>query len=179
LGNSRAGGRRGSRRGSLAGSVVSTYGGKGRDRRKARSRALNCLEKLEIARRDHSDRPGTHYDREAFTALCAKCMIAGVPRSVVSVYDHICRAADRFAEPDAAGSGKTIDPERLAEEAAVFLRDALWRPQATRISRRRRARKLDQDAGRCFGESWSATWQPLLARRRAPRPASTSLGDPL
>jgi hypothetical protein len=38
--------------GSFVGSVVSTYGGKGRDRRKARSRALNCLEKIEITRRN-------------------------------------------------------------------------------------------------------------------------------
>jgi hypothetical protein len=37
--------------GAIASAVVTTYGGKGRERRKARSKALARLEKIEITRR--------------------------------------------------------------------------------------------------------------------------------
>ena len=89
--------------GSFAGAVVSTYGGKGRDRRQARSRALDGLERLEIARRTRPAAQGSYYDRQQFTELCAKCMIAGVPRYIVSVYDHFCEVGGRFTSVDDPG----------------------------------------------------------------------------
>ena len=82
---------------------MTTYGGKGRDRRAARSGALDNLEKLEITRRTHPLATGSYYNLRSFTELCAVCMIAGVPRYIVSIYDHTCETGGRFTAPDDPG----------------------------------------------------------------------------
>jgi len=154
--------------GSVIGPVINTYGGKGQTRRKVRSRALNSLEKLEIRRRSELA-SNVSYDRGRFTALCARCMIAGVPRYVVSVYDHICLAFGGQPDPDAQ------PPGGLAEEAALLLRDTLWHPQGSRATRRRRARQLDNAAASALG----ARYKPVFeTTRSASRSASSPLSEP-
>ena len=148
--------------GSFAGSIISTYGGKGRDRREARSTALDGLEKLEIARRTRLPAQGSYYDRQKFTELCAMCMIAGVPRYIVNVYDHFCEVDSRFTAVDEPGSWHVsyqavMASIWLADEAAQLIRDVMWRLQLTSATRWWRAWRLRRKAHRLYGDYWPST----------------------
>jgi hypothetical protein len=84
--------------GTVAGAVISTYGGRGRERREIRSNALASLEKIEITRRTLLLPEGPYYDLTEFSKLSAVCMIAGVPRSVIRLYDQVSYASRRFTQ---------------------------------------------------------------------------------
>jgi hypothetical protein len=101
--------------GTAAAAVITTYGGRGRERRTVRSRALDCLEEIEIKRRVHPLGGSASYERKAFTALCAKCMIAGMLRHVVSVYDHVCEADSSLAPAKNPDDFKGESCQKLAQ----------------------------------------------------------------
>src|ERR1035437_6349200 len=66
--------------GGVIGTVITTYGGKSRERRHARSDVIACLLPIEIERRSKPVGEGLQFDEVDFAALEVKCMIAGVPR---------------------------------------------------------------------------------------------------
>src|ERR1022692_2293913 len=75
--------------------VVTTFGGQARARRKARTRILRRLGRLEVARSaafEHFE-GGFGLDAELIADLEARCMLAGVPRFAVRTYRLAYEAA--------------------------------------------------------------------------------------
>lgn len=83
------------------------------------------------------------------------------PRKVVSAYDHVCRAGEHFTSPrklrdecaqlaaDASGS--------IADCAALLVRDVLWRPKVTLLTRRKQLKAVAKKAQRLYGSDWPST----------------------
>jgi hypothetical protein len=174
--------------GAVAAAVVTTYGGKGRERRKMRSRALARLEKIEITRLTSPMIDGSYYDMATFARLTSTCMIAGVPRPVVTLYSEICEVGRRFSAVTDSGDPSTweVHPRAvmasisLADDAAQLLRDTLWRPALTFPFRWWRTWRLRKKALRLYEDYWPSTLPPNIyrdwikerdARRKAERPA--------
>jgi hypothetical protein len=148
--------------GSIVAAAVTTYGGKGRQRRKARSKALTRLEKFEITRRTLPLAEGSYYDMGTFAALASTCMIAGVPRPVITLYGQVCEVGRRFTARDDPGgwhvSYKAVMASvSLTDDAAQLLRDTLWRPVLTFPRRSWRTWRLRRKALRLYGDFWPST----------------------
>ena len=112
--------------GAILSAVVTTYGGKGRERRRARSKALARLMKIEVTRRTLPLAEGTYYDMATFARLASACMIAGVPRPVVILYDEICEVSRRFTVRDDADSWHVdMLPMEASDMLAVEASDML------------------------------------------------------
>ena len=150
--------------------MVTTYGGKGRERRRARSKALARLMKIEATRRTLPLAEGTYYDKATFARLVSACMIAGVPRPVVILYDEICEVSRRFTVRDDADrwdvdmlpveASDMLPVEAsvvLADDAAQLLRDTLWRPVLTFPRRWWRTWRLRRKALRLYGHHWPSS----------------------
>src|SRR5215470_10284955 len=83
--------------GTVAGAAITTYGGRGQQRRELRSRALECLEQLEVIRTNISAeeamRENNFSDRPEFRQVRVSCLLAGVPRPIMDTYEKICNDA--------------------------------------------------------------------------------------
>jgi hypothetical protein len=147
--------------GTFAGSVITTYGGRGRERRKARSKALADLEEVEVHRLTLSFNEGPYYDFATFAKLNTKCMIAGVPRPVLSLYDQICYANRRYVGPPPhdgreghASYHGAMASLWLADQAAQLIRDTLWHPRLILPFRWWRTRRLRRKVMILYGDYW-------------------------
>jgi hypothetical protein len=155
--------------GAILAAVVTTYGGKRRERRRARSKALDRLMKIEVTRRTFPLAQGTYYDMATFARLASACMIAGVPRPVVILHDEICEVGRRFTvrgdadawRKDVQAVGASIV---LADDAAMLLRGALWRPVLTFPTRWWRTWRLRKRAIRLYGDFWPSTLPRTMYR---------------
>ena len=139
--------------GGAVGAVITTYGGKSRERRQARSEVIACLQRIEVARLSRPTKEGLLYVAADFAELETKCMIAGVPRELVFLYKTI---SERWAglTPSKGLGGQPIDEKRALVEflaafafidrAAELLTEALWRPLLSRPLRNKRMRALDK-----------------------------------
>jgi hypothetical protein len=137
--------------GAVIGAVITTYGGKARERRQARSGVIACLSAIEIKRRRKTPGgDGIPYTADDFPELEVKCMIAGVPRDLLRLYQE---ATERFqgltSPPDmknlaeqAPQLGVYLAASSFIGRAAEMLTEAAWHPLLSRPLRRRRARKL-------------------------------------
>jgi hypothetical protein len=137
--------------GGAVGAVVTTYGGKSRERRQARSEVIACLQRIEVARLSKPTKDGLLYVAADFAELETKCMIAGVPRELVFLYKT---ASERWAGltpskglGDQATDGKRALAEFLAvfafiDRAAELLTEALWHPLLSRPLRHRHTEGL-------------------------------------
>jgi hypothetical protein len=90
------------------------------------------------------------------------CMIAGVPRHVVNVYDHFCEVGSRFTAVDDPGGwhvsyNAVMASIWLTDEAARLVRDVVWSPRLTLATRRWRAWRLRQRAHRLYGDYWPSS----------------------
>lgn len=142
--------------GTIAGSVITTYGGRGQQRRKVRSRALKQFESLEVIRETitdpHAEQDHPLTDMPAFKQLRVNCMIAGVPRSIIDVYGNIGDDGPwlgTVGDSDPVLSGMLS--VKLGYAAAQLIRDALYRPTVTRVTYRWRVRKLHSVAEELYG----------------------------
>lgn len=179
--------------GTVAGAVVTTYGGRGRERREVRSKALAELEQIEVTRRTLPLAEGTYYDLSTFAKFGTACMIAGVPRSIVATYDQICNASRRFT---LTGSNSDRRPSFdafmtslwLGNEAAVLVRNALWHPRLMLLVRWWKVQRLRRKAKMLYTDFWQGsltratyrTWmkserRSIKARRSAIRAANGAL----
>lgn len=146
--------------GTVAGAVVTTYGGRGRERRETRSKALANLEEVEVRRRTLPLNEGPYYDYATFAKLSAECMIAGVPRSVLATYDQICYASRRYVGPaPLGGQGHASFDAAMAslwltDEAAQLIRDTLWHPRLILPFHSWRTRRLRRKAMILYGDFW-------------------------
>jgi hypothetical protein len=178
--------------GAVVAAVVTTYGGKGRERRRARSKALARLMKIEVTRRTLPLAEGTYYDMATFARLASACMIAGVPRPVVILYDEICEVSRRFTLRDDADRWHVdmLPVEAsvvLADDAAQLLRDTLWRPVLTFPRRWWRTWRLRRKALRLYGDHWPSSLPQSVyrewvkadkAKKNANRAAPRGATDP-
>jgi hypothetical protein len=165
--------------GTFTGAVVTTYGGRGRERREARSKALGGLEEIEVTRRTLPLVDGTYYDLATFTRFGTVCMIAGVSRSVVATYDQICDASRRFTVSVPSGDGITAFDAAMAslwlsDEAARLIGDTLWHPRLMFLVRWWRVRRLRRKAMILYADFWQgrltrATYRTWMTRGRASR----------
>lgn len=160
--------------GTIVGSAITTYGGRGRQRREARSRALDCLEQLEVLRAEISiddvRRDDSFVDLPEFRQLRVSCMLAGVPRTVVDTYGKICNDArwlsvTDLSDPQMAGIVSAV----LLDRAARLVRDALYHPKLARTVCWRRVKRLRGIAWELYGPGpdmveWT-TSLPRLYRR--------------
>lgn len=127
------------------GSIITTYGGQGRTRRKARSRAMSALEHIESARLARTVGEGFEFDREAFAELEARCMMAGVPRQPVYWFSALSQSAH----------GKVMDPGpiiatyRLITYSSLLIYQVLWHPWLSRILLPYRLWRLRRAIKRC------------------------------
>jgi hypothetical protein len=136
--------------GSSVGSFISTYGGKARERRIARSACIFALRSIETERRTHMV-TGRIVDKPGLAELEAKCMAAGVPRFLSALYRS---ASERFegqkvplANQGAADVLKLsayVVADNSIERAAELLISSLWHPWLSRLLRRRRLRELEK-----------------------------------
>jgi hypothetical protein len=148
--------------GGILAAVVTTYGGKGRELRKARSKALARLEKIEVTRRALPIDEGSYYDMATFARLASACMIAGVPPSVIALYVKVCEVGRGFTAYDDPGGWQVhvravMASVSLANDATRLLRDTLWRPVLTSPRRWWRTWRLRRKALRLYGDHWPST----------------------
>lgn len=147
--------------GGSAGALISTYGGKGRERRKIRSKAMTALLELETKR--HSQPMGDRLknaDAEGIANLQARCMLAGVPYQLVELYATADKRWRHVPLPKTSPPDFANDPQPWLEimlagevlnHAARLLRQALWHPWLSKPTRRWRARKLKSTLDLVFG----------------------------
>lgn len=161
--------------GTVAGSAIATYGGRGSERRKIRSRALKCLENLEVIRGEmalkepdpQQDKPLTSLPE--FRQLRVSCMIAGVPPSVIDIYGKIGDDSPWLnTTDDSDPQASHILSAMLVDAAAQLIRDALYHPKPTRVTYRWRVKKLRDIAWKLYGpgpdmKEWTSF--PVLYRR--------------
>jgi hypothetical protein len=139
--------------GGAVGAVITTYGGKSRERRQARSEVIACLQRIEVARLSRPTKEGLLYVAADFAELETKCMIAGVPRELVFLYRTISERSAGLT-PSKSPRGQPTDEKRaLAEFLAAFafisraaelLTEALWHPLLSRPLRHRRMEALKE-----------------------------------
>lgn len=143
----------------VAGSVIATYGGQARERRKARSQVMDCLQRLETARVTRPVVEGFDYNDKDMAELSARAVLAGVPQYLVSLYQH-ANEAPRYLKPN--DNPDQFLPENrlkharfnlgftLPNDAAALLARAVWHPWLSLLFRRSRARKLRELINRVF-----------------------------
>ena len=140
--------------GTIAGAAITTYGGRGQQRREVRSRALDCLEHLEVIRSYISTEEAMqgHEFSERLEArqMRVNCMLAGVPRRIIDTYEKICN--DAWMGP-CSDLGDRVLTVMLPEGAARLVRDALYSPTLTRVTYRWRVKKLRYMAWNVYGPS--------------------------
>jgi hypothetical protein len=144
----------------VAGSLIATYGGQSRERRKARSEAMASLQKLETARLTRPVIKGFNYDDQDMAELSARCILAGVPQYLVSLYQFANEAPRYLGTPHDGPARPSVElafdearemlASALIEDAAVLLARALWHPWLSAFFRRRRARKTRDIIIRAF-----------------------------
>ena len=145
----------------------------GRERREARSRALDCLEQLEILREGMSREELLNSDFNElpeFRELRVSCMVAGVPRSTIDTYGKICNDScwlnlEHVCDPQMAGLVSAV----LLDRAARLVRNALYHPRLTRTVSWWRVKRLRSIAWELYGPGpdmveWT-TSLPRLYRR--------------
>jgi hypothetical protein len=179
-----------------AGSLIATYGGQARERRKAQSEVMACLQRLEIARANLTASERFNYDEKDMAELSARCVLAGVPQYLVSLY-QLANDAPRYQKPDDSRGGsflkKDLDEARfqlayaLMDDAAALLGRAIWHPWLSMLFRRRRARKVRDLIARVFphetyrGRTWTAfllsEWEQADAAWAEWRDASAQIGQ--
>jgi hypothetical protein len=145
----------------VAGSIIATYGGQSRERRKARSEVMASLEKLESARLTRPGIEAFDYDDTDMAELVARCVLAGVPRYLVSLYE-LANAAPRYlGTPDSNRHNQPavatrLDDARhryarvLADDARSQLARAVWHPWLSAIFWRPRARRVRKQIIRVY-----------------------------
>lgn len=163
--------------GGSAGALITTYGGKGRERRNARSAAMAALLACEEKRRAQAiGERSADANRESIAEFQARCVVARVPSRLVELY----KAADREWRSVASPPGfpPKDDGERLVwvefevankavERAADLLSRSLWHPLANKPLRRWRGRQLNRMMGQVFGRNrielnmtgWYRVWR--------------------
>jgi hypothetical protein len=156
--------------GTIVGSAITTYGGHGQERREARSRALDCLEQIEVLRveisTDEARRLDSFVDLPEFRQLRVSSMMAGVPRSVIDTYGKICNDArwlnvTDLSDPQMAGILSAV----LLDRAARLVRDALYHPRLTRTVSWWRVKRLRSIAWELYGPGPDiAEWTTSLPR---------------
>jgi hypothetical protein len=162
--------------GTIAGSAITTYGGRGQERRKVRSRALKCLEHLEVMREQMKlEGPDPEQDKPLtglaeFRHLRVSGMLAGVPRSAIDIYGKIGDDAPWLSTADDSDPRLShLLSSMLGDAAAQLIQDALYRPRLTQITYRRRVKKLRGMAWKLYGPGPDMTqWGtplPVLYRR--------------
>src|SRR6266536_2367095 len=146
--------------GTIVGSAITTYGGRGREQREARSRALDCLEKLEVLRTGMSEEErinSSFVDLPEFRQVWVSCMVARVPRSVVDTYGKICDDA-RWRNLDYASDRQVtaVVSAVLLDRAARLVRDALYHARLARtVSWWRMKVSIRKSCERaCRGPAW-------------------------
>ncbi len=155
--------------GTIVGSAITTYGGRGREQREARSRALDCLEKLEVLRTGMSDEErlnSSFVDLPEFRQLRVSCMVARVPRSVVDTYGKICDDA-RWRNLDYASDRQVtaVVSAVLLDRAARLVRDALYHARLARTVSWWRMKRLRSMAWELYGPGPDmAEWTTSLPR---------------
>jgi hypothetical protein len=173
--------------GGSVGALITTYGGKGRERRKARSEAMTALLACEQARRSQQfgDRL-TNPNREGIAQLQAMCLLACVPRDLVRMYQEADEQWRIVPFPPSILSPQTHE-EYLAwaefqvavefiDRTADLLTHALWHPRRSALLRRLHVRKLRKMRYRVFRQGkpilslygWYRFWRALshnLTRR--------------
>jgi hypothetical protein len=141
--------------GGAAGAIITTYGGKARERRQARSDVITTLSRIEIARLSQQADHGPSIDVASIAELETKCMLAGVPRELSVMYKS---ANDRWREsrppatPPAEVAGLAYIQAMITdwialqtiERSAELLTNALWHPWLSRPLRHWHVRKLEQ-----------------------------------
>lgn len=181
--------------GTVTGALVTTYGGRGRERREARSKAMESLGRIETARGRKPIGNGAYYDRSDFAELNSRCLVAGVPRSVITVYEDVCHAHARLQTPDPGHREPLVFTAflsgfYLSDQAARLIQNAMWHPHRSRLLRRWRLRRLRSQASDLFGDAWKSgifestyqEWRRLsgtgrrfrLIRRAVPKPEAVS-----
>lgn len=111
------------------GSVITTYGAQGRARRKARSRAMAALERIDSASRVRPGGEGFGYDQEAFAQLGACCLVAGVPQQPFYWFSAISDAA----HANDMDPGSTLATYTLINYSSRMINLALWHPVLSRM----------------------------------------------
>jgi hypothetical protein len=129
----------------IVGSVIATYGGQARARRKARSKVVACLQKLEIARLTRETTDGLDYDQHKMGELRALCVLAGVPQYLMNLYQAAnegpkgpARTHTANASPEEVKLSEMTDTlgVSLAGQAALVLVWTVWHPWLSLLFRR-------------------------------------------
>jgi hypothetical protein len=167
--------------GTIIGSAITTYGGRGRERREARSRALDCLEQLEILCDSMSSEEllnSEFNELPEFRQLRVSCMVAGVPRSTIDTYGKICNDScwlnlEYVSDPQMAGLVSAV----LLDRAARLVRDALYHPRLARTVAWWRVKRLRSIAWELYGPGpdmveWTTSLPRLYRRWRQIEKAS-------
>jgi hypothetical protein len=136
--------------GGSAGALITTYGGKGRERRRARSDVIAALSAAEVARLSRPPEAGPSANPAEIAELQTKCMLAGVPRALPDLYKL---ANDRWRDKPAPPIETSADAAprvlrhvlamRTIDEAASLLSGALWHPWLSRFAQPWRVRRLE------------------------------------
>ena len=145
--------------GTVTGSVITTYGGRARERRKARSKVMSSLERFETGRAARPLRDGIEFDRTTFAELNSRCIIAGVPRNLVALYQEICQAHSRLQAADEEHREPLVIAHimggfYLSDQAARLIQNALLHPFRSRLLRWWRFRRLQRKAADFFSDTW-------------------------
>jgi hypothetical protein len=166
---------------------ITTYGGKGRERRKVRSEAMAALLACEQTRRSQpvNDRL-TNPNREGIAQLQAMCLLACIPRDLVRMYEEADQQWRIVPLPKNMLSPQTREEDivlaefqlaiELIDRAADLLNRALWHPRRSALLRRLRVRKLRKMRYHVFRQGkpllglngWYRFWRALsnnLTRR--------------
>jgi hypothetical protein len=134
-----------------AGSVIATYGGQSRERRKARSQVMACLQRLEIARVTRPGNEPFYYDDKGLAELSTRCIVAGVPQHLVHLYElanDVSRGSGGREQPDRPAARVRLEEARdlliysATTDVAALLARTVWHPWLSVLFRRRRAKQL-------------------------------------
>lgn len=148
--------------GGSAGALITTYGGKGRERRKARSEAMTALLACEQTRRSQrfADRLANP-NREGIAQLQALCLLACIPSDLVRIYQEadeqwrIVPFSPSILSPETSDEYLAWAEFEVAAEfinrAADLLTHAMWHPRLSALFRRMRIRKLRKMRYHVFG----------------------------
>lgn len=172
-----------------AGSLITTLGSQSRERRRVRSEALECLQRTETTRMAQPLSGEPYYDADRFAELQTKCLLAGVPRHVVTLYDDFAStAANRpldLSQPVHIASTQTIGRlliVKLIERVASIIIEFFWHPWLSRIFFSRKLRRIEQIFNEAFPnaplqldlETVYTTWQEIAPETRAQAENATS-----
>jgi hypothetical protein len=135
----------------IAGSLIATYGGQARARRKARSRVMATLLRLETARLNRPAHDVVDYSDVDMAELQARCVLAGVPNFTVRLY-LVTNEDRRYYDPSwkplpFEGSMRQAQDTlkfALISQSARLLAFTIWHPWLSIPVRRVRARRLSR-----------------------------------